>query len=77
MGCQASRSVLVAASHSLSEGAKSAGLFVAGVPPSLAARGGYSAMDVKFDGMGPGGLTWRKLKSLLENRLAQDDSVQE
>lgn len=26
-------------------------------------------MDAKFDGMGPGALTWRKLRALIERRL--------
>ena len=71
MGCQAPRSALVAASHSLMEDAKGAGVLTAGVPPSLAARGGYSAMDAHFDGFGAGGgLTWRKLKGMLDARAA-------
>lgn len=64
LGCSSCNSALIAASHSIMEAAKAAGLYTAGVPPSLTARGGYSAMDVGFDGFGAGGgLTWRKLKS--------------
>jgi hypothetical protein len=71
MGCTASRSVLVAASHSLMEAGKGAGMMTAGVPPALAARGGYTAMDARFDGIGAGGgLTWRKLKGMLDARAA-------
>lgn len=67
--CSASDSVMVAASHSLMEAAKGAGMMVAGVPPSLAARGGYAAADAMFDGFGAGGgLTWRKTKAMLDAR---------
>ena len=60
---------MVAASHSLMSAAKSCGVLVAGVPPSLAKRGGYSAMDAGFDGFGAGGgLTWRKAKIMLDAR---------
>lgn len=65
-GGVSSKSALVAASHGLMESAKMAGLKTFGVPPSLAARGGYTAMDAGFDGFGAGGgLTWRKLKAIL------------
>lgn len=68
-GGTAKSSVLVAASNTLMQAAKGAGLYTAGVPPSLAARGGYTAMDASFDGFGPGGgITWRKLKFILEAR---------
>jgi len=68
-GGKSSKSVLVAASNTLMQAAKGAGLYTAGVPPSLAARGGYTAMDASFDGFGPGGgITWRKLKFILEAR---------
>ena len=71
-GGTSSRAALVAASHSLMEAAKGAGLATAGVPPSLMARGGYAAMDWGFDGFGAGGgLTWRKLKSMLAARAAE------
>ena len=67
MECAAADSVMVAASHSLMEAAKGVGMLVAGVPPSLAKRGGYSAMDAGFDGFGAGGgLTWRKVKAMVE-----------
>ena len=66
MQVAAEDSVMVAASHSLMVAAKGAGMLVAGVPPSLAKRGGYEAMDAGFDGFGSGGgLSWRKLKSIL------------
>ena len=69
LGCSATDSVMVAASHSLMEAGKGVGMLVAGVPPSLAARGGYSAMDSGFDGYGAGGgLTGRKLKIMLDRR---------
>lgn len=70
MGCTSSQSAMVAASYSLMEAAKGAGLMTAGVPPSLAKRGGYGkAMDAGFDGFGPGGgLTWRKLKAMMQSR---------
>lgn len=71
-GGTSSMSALVAASGVVMEAAKGAGLYVAGVPPSLAARGGYSAMDAGFDGFGAGGgLTWRRLRSILQSRGVQ------
>lgn len=74
MECSAVDSVMVAASHSLMEAAKGVGMLVAGVPPSLAARGGYSAMDAGFDGFGAGGgLTWRKAKAMLESKKKREE----
>lgn len=67
MGCPFSKTAVVAGQHSLMSAAKSAGLLVAAVPPSLAARGGYESADAQFDGFGAGGgVTWRKLRSMLE-----------
>lgn len=69
LGCGGADSVMVAASHSLMEAGKGAGMLVAGVPPSLAARGGYAAANAMFDGFGSGGgLTWRKAKAMMEAR---------
>lgn len=68
-GGSASSGALVAVSNGLMESAKGAGLFTAGVPPSLTARGGYTAMDASFDGFGAGGgLTWRRLSRALDSR---------
>jgi hypothetical protein len=67
--CSAAESVMVAASHSIMEAGKGVGMFVAGVPPSLAQRGGFAAADASFDGFGAGGgLTWRKAKAMLESK---------
>lgn len=69
-GASSASSAFVGANNSLMESAKGAGLYTAGVPPSLAARGGYTAMDSSYDGFGAGsGLTWRRLKSILESRM--------
>lgn len=66
-------SALVAVSNGLMESAKGAGMFTAGVPPSLAARGGYTAMDAGYDGFGAGGgLTWRRLNSILDSRMKSE-----
>lgn len=74
LGCSSCDSALIAASHSIMEAAKAAGMYTAGVPPSLTARGGYSAMDVGFDGFGAGGgLTWRKLKSKMMKKADEKD----
>lgn len=72
-GGSASSSALVAVSNGLMECAKGAGLFTAGVPPSLTARGGYTAMDASFDGFGAGGgLTWKRLSRALDSRMNND-----
>jgi len=69
MGCGSSDStILIAASNSLMEAAKAAGITTAGMPPSLSARGGFSAMDWRFDGFGAGSLTWKRLKSMTETK---------
>jgi hypothetical protein len=71
MGCELRRSVVVAATQSLAEAGRGAGLMTTGVPPSYSARGGYPSMDHVFDGFGAGGgLTWRKLGMLLDRRQA-------
>jgi len=57
------------------QAAKGAGFSVAGMPPSLAARGGYSAMDWRFDGFGPGNLTWRRLKSMVDALAQKQDGA--
>jgi hypothetical protein len=65
-GC-ASSSVLVAVSNSLMSSAKGAGLYTCAVPPSLQARGGYTAADGMYDGFGAGGgLTWARLQRRLD-----------
>jgi len=67
-GCVSS-SVLVAVSNSLMSSAKGAGLFTCAVPPSLQARGGYTAADGMYDGFGAGGgLTWSRVQRQLEAR---------
>ena len=69
LGVSASQSVLVAANHSIMQAAAAVGIFTAGVPPSLAKRGGYAAMQAGFDGFGPGGgVTYRKLQGMMQQR---------
>lgn len=54
------------------EAGKSVGMLTLGVPPSVAARGGFSAADALFDGYGPGGgLTWHKAKIMLAKKQQQ------
>ena len=48
LGCSISESVIVAGSHTIMQAGKSAGLYVAAVPPSLAARAGTPPDDVSF-----------------------------
>lgn len=70
-GGSGASSAMVGVSNSLMSSAKSAGLYTCGVPPSLQARGGYTAADGLFDGFGAGGgLTWRRLQSKLAERVA-------
>jgi hypothetical protein len=70
-GAAPARSAAVAAGHSAMEAARGAGLLVAGVPPSFAARGSFAAADAAFDGFGSGsGLSWRRLAAMLEAREA-------
>lgn len=72
LDCTLASTVLVAGQHSLMSSGKSVGLLVAAVPPSLAARGGYGSADAQFDGFGAGGgVTWRKLRAMLEARRPQ------
>lgn len=72
LGVSVERAAFVGANHSTMESAKTAGMLAAAVPPSLAARGGYTAADVSFDGFGPGGgVTWRKLKAMLQAQQAR------
>lgn len=71
LGCSASTSALVGASNSIMRTGQAAGLFVAGVPPSFAARGGYDAADAIFDGYGAGNLTWRKVKAMIDAKKAK------
>lgn len=78
VGVSAGRGAMVAANHSTMEAAKTAGLMAAAVPPSLAARGGYSAADASFDGYGAGGgVTWRKLKAMMQARAAEAERRQQ
>lgn len=74
-GGNAKSSALVAVSNGLMECAKGAGLFTAGVPPSLTARGGYTAVDASYDGFGAGGgLTWKRLSRALESRMNANEN---
>ena len=70
---------VVAGQLSLMSAAKTLGMVVAAVPPSLAARGGYScSSDAQFDGFGAGGgVTWRKLRLMLEARRQQQQQAQQ
>lgn len=65
-----SSSALVAVSNSLMSSAKGAGLLTCAVPPSLQARGGYTAADGMYDGFGAGGgLTWGRMLRKLDERV--------
>ena len=69
LGAPAASTVLLAGGATTMEAGKQCGVLVGAVPPSLATRGGYPAQDVAFDGFGPGGgVTWRKLKAMLDAR---------
>lgn len=71
-GVPASRAAMVSASHSLMVSAAAVGIFNAGVPPSFAGRGGYSAMDAGFDGFGRGGgVYWEKVKLMSRSKQAK------
>lgn len=72
MGVPAAGCAVLAASGSVMEAARGAGQYCVAVPPSLSARGKFSAADVQFDGFGPGGgATWPRVKAQLLQRLEQ------
>jgi hypothetical protein len=76
-GVPSSRAVMVSASHSLMESAAAVGVFNAGVPPSFAGRGGYSAMDAGFDGFGRGGgVYWEKVKLMARSKQAKQGGAE-